>query len=108
MRSTVHSIASGIGKDAKKDAPEDDGDLKKAIKSKRERAIRGYLRSTVRVNPVAFYWRYLEYGQGPDGIEHAMFLKAVEKFRRDSTGIFIREFGKKWEAAMKRASKRAA
>tara|TARA_R110000851_G_scaffold3035_1_gene12236 strand:+ start:4240 stop:4566 length:327 start_codon:yes stop_codon:yes gene_type:complete len=108
MRATVHSIASGIGKDAKSDAPSDEGDLKGAIKSKRERAVRGYLRSTVRVNPVAFYWRFLEYGQGPDGEEHAMFMRAVEKFRRDLDGILVREFGKKWEAAMKRAAKRAA
>jgi HK97 gp10 family phage protein len=108
MRATVHSIASGIGKDAKNDAPSDEGNLKGAIKAKRERAVRGYLRSTVRVNPVAFYWRFLEYGQGPDGEEHAMFMRAVEKFRRDLDGIFVREFGKKWEAAMKRAAKRAA
>lgn len=107
MRSTVHSIASMIAKDAKKDAPEDDGDLKKAIKSKRERAIYGRLLSTVRVDPSAFYWRFLEYGQGPDGEEHAMFMRAVEKFRSDQDQIFLTQFGKKWEAALARAAKSA-
>lgn len=107
LRSTVHKIASDIAKDAKTDAPEDEGDLKGAIKAKRERAARGYLRSTVRINPVAFYWRYLEYGQGPDGEEHAFFMRAVESFRSDAERIFVTEFGKKWEAALKRAAKRA-
>jgi len=105
MRSTIHSIAGGIAKSAKKNAPEDEGDLRKAIKPKRERGMRGKLLSTVRVNPVAFYWRFLEYGQGPDGEEHAMFMRAVEEFRRDSDGIFVREFGRKFEAALKRAAK---
>jgi len=108
MRATVSGIASDIRKSAKNDAPEDDGDLKKAIKAKRERGRRGYLLSTVRVDPSAFYWRFLEYGQGPDGEEHAMFMRAVEKFRMDAHRIFIEQFGKKWEAALKRAAKRAA
>lgn len=107
MRSTVHGIAGGIAKDAKNAAPEDEGDLKKSIKHKRERGLRGKLLSTVRVNPAAYYWRFLEYGQGPDGEEHAMFMRAVEKFRADSTGIFLREFGKKFEAALARAARRA-
>ena len=106
MRATVHGVAAGISKDARLDAPEDEGDLKGAIKHKRERAQFGYVRSTVRVNPIAFYWRFLEYGQGPDGEEHAFFMRAVEKFRRDMTRIFIEQFGKKWEAALKRAAKR--
>lgn len=106
MRATVHGVAGGIAKDARFDAPQDDGDLKKAIKPKRERAVFGYLKSTVRVNPVAFYWRFLEYGQGPDGEEHAFFMRAVEKFRQDMHGIFLTQFGKKWEAALKRAAKR--
>ncbi len=108
MRATVHGVASDIGKDAKKDAPSDEGVLKKAIKSKRERAQRGVLLSTVRVDPSAFYWRYLEYGQGPDGVEHAMFMRAVEKFRMNMHQTFIEQFGKKWEAAMARAAKRAS
>ena len=108
MRSTIHSIAGSIAKDAKAGAPEGEGDLKGAIKHKRERGARGYLLSTVRVNPVAFYWRFLEYGQGPDGVEYAMFMKAVEAFRSQFDAIFIREFGKKWEAALRRAAKRAA
>lgn len=106
MRATVGGIASGIAKDAKSYAPEDEGDLKKSIKTKRERPVNNYLWSSVRVNPVAFYWRFLEYGQGPDGEEHAMFMRAVEKFNAEKDRILVEQFGKKWEAALKRAAKR--
>lgn len=108
MRSTVHAIAAGISKDAKKSVPVDEGTLKKAIKHKRERAVGGYVLSTVRVDPSAFYWRFLEYGQGPDRVEYAMFLKAVEEFRTNSDAVFSREFGKKWEAAVARAARKAS
>lgn len=108
LRATINKIATDIAKDAKKDAPEDEGDLKGAIKSKRERGRPGYLLSTVRVDPVAYYWRFLEYGQGPDGEEHAFFMKAVERFRMNSHRIFVEEFGRKFEAALARAAKRAA
>jgi hypothetical protein len=37
-----------------------------------------------------------------------MFMKAVEKYRQDQNAVLVREFGKKWEAAMKRAAKRTA
>lgn len=107
MRATVHGIASDISKDARRDAPSDDGVLKKAMRAKRERGARGYLLSTARVSPSAFYWRYLEYGQGPDGVEHAFYMRAVEAFRMDMHRTFIEQFGKKWEAALKRAAKRA-
>jgi len=108
MRATVHGVAGTISKDARNNSPEDEGDLKKAIKHKRERSLPGRFLSTVRVNPTAFYWRFVEYGQGPDGEEQAMFLRAVEAFRRDMDRTFVTQFGKKWEAALKRAARRNA
>lgn len=106
MRATVHGVAGQIRNDAKKAMPVDDGDMKRATKAKRRRGSFGVIRSDVVVQRSAFYWRFLEYGQGPDGKEHAFFMKAVEKFRRDMHRIFIEQFGKKWEAALKRAAKR--
>lgn len=106
MRATITGIAGEIRKDARRFAPKEDGTLRRAIKSKRERNARAYLWSTVRVDPSAFYWRFLEYGQGPDGVEHAYFLRAVEKFRLEADRYFIEQFGKKWEAALKRAAKK--
>jgi hypothetical protein len=105
MRSTVHGVAGDIAKDAKKHMSEDTGTMKKATKPKRERIRGASVSSTVRVNMAAFYWRFREYGQGPDGVEDAMFMKAVATFRSDADRIFREQFGKKFEAALARAAK---
>jgi hypothetical protein len=107
MRATVHGMAGEIRNDAKKAMPEDDGDMKRATKAKRRRARGSIIRSDVLVGREAFYWRFLEYGQGPDGIEYAFFMKAVEKLRQKMTERFLRQFGKKFEAALARARKKA-
>lgn len=106
LRATVHGVAGEIRKEARDKTPVDEGVMKKAIKSKRRRATPGTIRSDVVVSKAAFYWRFLEYGQGPDGIEHAMFMKSVEKIRPELTRMFVEQFGKKWEAALARAAKR--
>ena len=106
LRATVHGVAGTIRDDAKKNMSVDTGTMKRATKAKRERVRGGIIRSTVRVAKSAFYWRFREYGQGPDGVEDAMFLKAVEKFRSNLERVFTEQFGKKWEAALKRAAKR--
>lgn len=106
LRATVHSTATKIAKDAKDAMPSDSGDMKKATRTKREQVKWGKLLSTVRVGPEAFYWRFREYGQGPDGREDAMFMQAVAKFQGDMDRIFTEEFGKKFESALVRARKR--
>lgn len=106
MRATIHGVAGQIRDDAKAGMPVDEGTMKKATKAKRERVRFGRISSTVRVARNAFYWRFLEYGQGPDGVESAMFAKAVEKFRSRMDEVFLTQFGKKWEAALARAAKR--
>ena len=106
MRSTIHGIAADIAKDAKNHMSVDTGTMKKETKTKRERPRGGRFSSTVRVGRKAFYWRFREYGQGPDGEEDAMFMKAVAKFNANMNQIFIQQFGKKFEAALARARKR--
>lgn len=108
MRVTVHGIAGDIKKEAVADMPRDEGDMEEATKHKRRRMRGGWIRSDVLVGPEAFYWRFLEYGQGPDGVEHAFFYTQVERFRRNMHRVFVEQFGKKWEAALKRARRRAA
>lgn len=105
LRATVHGVAGTIRNDAKKEMPEDDGDMKRGTKAKRERGTKTKIESTVRVAG-AFYWRFLEYGQGNQGREYAFFGKAVEKARSKLEQVFVQQFGKKWEAALKRAAKR--
>lgn len=107
MRSTIHSVAGTIRDDAKAKMPRDEGDMIAGTKIKRERVRYGLASSTVRVGG-AFYWRFVEYGQGPDGWAQAMFGKAVDNYRAKQNEIMLREFGKKFEAALARARKRQA
>lgn len=106
MRATIHAVAGEIRDDAKAAMPEDEGTMKAATRAKRERVRFGKIASSVVVTKAAFYWRFLEYGQGPGGVEYAMFVKAVERFRAKWLQVFITQFGKKWEAALARAAKR--
>lgn len=108
MRATINGVAGEIRDDARRFYPDGyyaTGRAIKATKSKRRRGAVGQIRSDVIVEKSAFYWRFLEYGQGPDHAEWAMFAKAVEKMRGELGNILRRQFGKKWEAAMKRAAK---
>lgn len=105
MRTTVHGLAGRVRDESRLRSPVDDGVLVKAIRTKRRRARRGLIKSDVVVSKAAFYWRFLEYGQGPDGVEYAMFMRSIEKMRPDLTRYFVEEFGKKWEAALARAAK---
>ena len=104
MRATVQDIAGQLAKSAKKNAPKGDGDLRKGIKPKRERGDRRNVESTVRAAP--FYWRYLEYGDGPDGIEYAFMLKALQEMRPNMDRIYLEAFLKKLEARLARERKR--
>lgn len=106
MRATINGMAGEIRDDAKANMPEDEGTMKKATRSKRNRTRYGVHSSSVMVTKAAFYWRFLEYGQGPDRIEYGMFMRAVEKFRGKMDQLFLTQFGKKWEAALARAAKR--
>ena len=112
VRTTVHDIAGQLAKSGKKNAPSDEGGLKKSIKHKRQRGKPGVVISSVVVaegvtKVFPFYWRYLEYGQGPDGVEHAFFLRALQEMRPNMDNIYLQAFVKKLEARLARERKRA-
>lgn len=106
MRATVHEMAGGVRKDAKAGMPYKSGDMQRATKAKREQVRDGRIRSTVRVDKKAFYWRFLEYGDGPDKVAHAFFGRAVERMRAEMHRRYLVAFGKKWEAALARHRKK--
>lgn len=108
MRATVQDIASQLAKSGKANARKGDGTLKKAIKAKRERTYPGKAESSVVVSKEAFYWRFEEYGQGPDGVEVAMFLRALEEMRPNMDRVYMESFVKKLEARLARERKRLA
>lgn len=105
MRATVHGMATETAKKAKTEMPQDTGTMKKATKVKRRRASFGVIASDIIVTKAAWYWRFREYGQGPDNREDAMFLKASEWLRANMERIFVEQFGKKLEARLARLRK---
>lgn len=58
--------------------------------------------ASVRVGKDAFYWRFLEYGDGPDRIEHAFFMRAREKVFASIDSVAARRFKERLAKLMKR------
>jgi len=104
-RVTVTEIAKQLAADAKANAPADQGDLGGAITFKRERGRKGVVAASAGVNKSAFYWRFLEYGQGPDGVEYAYWLNAFQKMKADIDRIYVKIFAQKLVARLARLNK---
>jgi hypothetical protein len=100
MRTVIADIAKQLATDGKANAPAEEGALKAGIGFKRDRGRRHFLAASVRASP--FYWRFLEYGQGPDGVEHAMFLKALQKLRPEVDTVYLETFVRKLESRLAR------
>ena len=108
MRSTVYDIASQLAKSAKKNMADvtDSGDMALGTKAVRRRGTKTMVQTDVGVQD-AFYWRFLEYGQGPDGIDHAMFLQALQEMRPDIDRVYGAAFAKKLAARLAKLRKKA-
>ena len=75
-RDMVLDVASDIATEAKDIMPVNQGKMKAGTKAKRGRSTKRQAVAEV-VCPV-FYWIFLEHGDGPDGVEHAMFRRAEQ------------------------------
>lgn len=104
-RQTTKDVATEIADEAKRIMPVDEGDMRAGTRVKQERDKDGQGQASVRVRG-AFYWRFLEYGDGPDGIEHAMFMRAKEKVMRNIDTIATRTFVKRLAARLRRVAGR--
>lgn len=113
LRATVQGVASTIAKDAKKGAPKDSGDLRKAIKAKRKKSHPDKPMSVVKVEHGnnakhdAFYWHFSEYGTTKQS-ETPYIRPAVDRARSNFESIMTQQFGKKLEALLKREAKKKA
>jgi HK97 gp10 family phage protein len=105
LRATVLDIAKQLAAEAKGSMPEDSGDMIAGTKAKRDRGTRDSIEASVGVTG-AYYWRFLEYGQGPDGLEYAFFLKALQAMRPDMERVYLEAFGRKLAARLARERKR--
>lgn len=112
ITNTVFAMAGVLAKDAKTHAPNDPktpGNYADGFKAKRERMKRNVVSASAIVTGLdqAFIWRFHEYGQGPDGVEHAMWLKAFQAMKPDVDEVYMREFGKALEKRLARLAKKA-
>lgn len=107
IRATVQDIAVQLAKSAKENSPTDGAPLtlRPAIKAKRRRGTRNRVQSDVTVDRSAYFWRFLEYGDGPDNIEWAMFLKALQEMRPNMERVYLEAFAKKLVARLARMKK---
>ncbi len=106
LRATITDLAKDVATSAREKAPAEEGDLKAGIHHKRERGKRDLLASSAGVRGPAFYWRFLEYGQGPDGVEHAFFMRAVKEIEPELEARYLRIFGQKLENRLARLRKK--
>ena len=105
IRTTVFDIAKQLADSAKGNSPDRTGLLDKVTKAKRSRGTRTTAVADVTVGKRAFYWKFLEYGQGPDKVEHAMFLKALQAMRPEMDRVYLEAFTKKLVARLARKAK---
>lgn len=105
LRATVYELAKDLSKSASERMPVDRGDMKAAGFAKRDRGNRTTIAASVRMARSAFYWRFLEYGQGPDNVEYAFFLQTLQALRPELDRKYLEIFTKKLIARLKRANK---
>lgn len=114
MRTTVHAYAGRIAKLAKSLVVTDTGNLKKAIKTKREKSHPLRPRSSVVVSRGksakndGYYWRFVEYGtRGKNGLPARPFIMpAAKQMEARKKDIIEEEFLKKLKSKIKRELKK--
>lgn len=112
LRGTTLDIAKELAVDAKTYTPDDPATqawVGTSFTAKRERGNRNTVAASTIVTKGkgsrSFIWRFLEYGTGPEGVEHAMFLKAFQKMKPEIVPTYLRIFGARLEARLKRLRK---
>lgn len=114
MRATVQDMAKQTAEIAIGFTPDDPstmaGDLKSSIKAKRERGSSVRVESVVLVTNLKrnYFWRFLEYGQGPDRVHHAMFGRTLAVLRQTVLQMYLDAFTRKWIARLVRLRKAGA
>jgi len=91
-RKMVRGVADAIVEEAKPLVPVESGALRGSIVARTERDQGGTAFAAVKVKADAFYWRFLEYGSGPDGVEHAFFMRARTKVFADIDRVVVASF----------------
>ncbi len=104
-RQTTKDVAEAIVDASTPLMPVDSGDMRSGTRARQERDKDGEGRASVRVRR-AFYWRFLEYGDGPDGIEHAFFMRGKERVMSNIDSIATQKFVKRLAARLAKVAGR--
>ena len=105
-RKMVRGVADAIVEEAKPLIPVREGVLAKSVVARSERDQGGISFAAVKVKEDAYYWRFLEYGSGPDGIEHGFFMRARVKVLADVDRVVMASFLSAIAGDMRRAAGR--
>lgn len=108
LRATTADLAKGIAQDAKANAPVDEGDIKGGIKHKRARGDRYTVKAEVVANAGSkdtYYWRFVEYGDGPDKRAQGFFLRALMKSQAELAQMYLSSFTDKLVRRLARKNK---
>lgn len=119
IKATVRDIAKQMSDDARARAPgPKTGTLDKSIRPQALRGTGEKIEAAVTVtgkkanakHPAGYtyYWRILEFGDGPDKIDHAFMAKALWAMRQNLDAIYLETFTRKLEARLARERKRMA
>jgi len=106
LRATAADLAKAVADGARQHSSDDTGRLDKAITSKRQRGSATVIAAAAVVKGAAFYWRFREYGQGPDHKADAMFLKSVQALKPQLNELYLKVFGQKLEKRLQRLAKK--
>jgi len=91
-RATIHGVASRITKLAKQRVAVDNGDLRKAIYTKRDKSPPDRPVSSVRFRDHAFYWRFVEYGTNKgNNLDARPFLRSAKHQVLSNLNQILRE-----------------
>ena len=101
MRATVGGMAGEVRDGSRAEAPALEGRLRKAIRVKRRKMERGFVRADVIVDQKAFYWRFIHDGTVKQ-FENPFATRALEKFKAKRMSVFLNQFVKKFQAALAR------
>ena len=111
---TNRAVAAQIQKKIKRTVPlHRTGATKKGVKVRKRRSppdkpVHIVYAGKSKNNVTPFWWRYIEHGTGgKDGLPaHPFVAPAAEEARNELDAIYIRQFGKRLEALLKREAKK--
>jgi len=110
-RSSVHKVAGQVRDEMRQRAPKDDGTLRRAIFTKRERGTQDSVSSAVRIahgktaKHDAWYWHMVEFGT-VRLLARPFIEPTVENVQPKLPNLYREEFGRRLEKELEREARK--